>query len=462
MKRDLIAVLDVGKTNVRIAFVDSRSGEEIWRAQRASASITTPLGRELNVASIEQWLLAELGGAPQRERVAAIVPVAHGAAAVLVDAAGRVVAAPDYEDSQFNDYEAEYLRARDAFTATLSPALPLGLNLGRQLFCLERHHPQALAAAAHVLLYPQYWAWRLSGVMASEVTSLGCHTDLWLPRERAFSQLARDHDWVRLFPPLRAASDALGHITRELASATGLPGDCRVACGIHDSNASYLQHRLGRPPAAPFCVISSGTWTIVMASAADPSRLRAERDMLANVDAFGDIVATARFMGGREFEAIAPVPVCPDESNLISVLGQQAFAVPAFARGGPYAAHQGRLIHADRLSDAERSALATLYTTLMTELLLEDLDARGDIVIDGPLATNAIYARLLAALRPQSQVLKRPAHVDVRALCHLAGVQLPEAPLPIRVEPWRPVGLDTYRAAWRGRLPRTTTVPEAE
>lgn len=30
-------------------------------------------------------------------------------------------------------------------------------------------------------MYPQYWALRLTGIAANEVTSLGCHTDLWNP-----------------------------------------------------------------------------------------------------------------------------------------------------------------------------------------------------------------------------------------------------------------------------------------
>ena len=47
-----------------------------------------PATRELDVVAIEAWLLDSLRSAPQRERVAAIVPIAHGAAAVLVDHAG--------------------------------------------------------------------------------------------------------------------------------------------------------------------------------------------------------------------------------------------------------------------------------------------------------------------------------------------------------------------------------------
>ena len=95
----LIAVLDVGKTNAKIALVDPELGQEIWSARRANDVVQGACMRELDVVAIEAWLLESLRGAPHRERIAVIVPIAHGAAAVLVDHAGEVLAAPDYEDT---------------------------------------------------------------------------------------------------------------------------------------------------------------------------------------------------------------------------------------------------------------------------------------------------------------------------------------------------------------------------
>ena len=39
------------------------------------------------------------------------------------------------------------------------------------------------------MTYPQYWVSRLTGTVASDVTSLGCHTDLWAPGAGDFSSL---------------------------------------------------------------------------------------------------------------------------------------------------------------------------------------------------------------------------------------------------------------------------------
>jgi len=410
-----------------------------------------PVGRELDIVAIEAWLLESLRSAPERERIAVIVPIAHGAAAVLVDRAGEVVAAPDYEDPCFDAVSAEYQPLRDHYSLTFSPNLPLGLNLGRQLFYLQTQRADLYARASHLLMYPQYWSWRLSGSMAVEVTSLGTHTDLWRPHEQAYSSLARKQGWARMMPPQRSATDRLGRIRQSVVEATGLSATCEVACGIHDSNASYLRFLMDREREA-FTVVSSGTWTIVMANRGDLRRLIEQRDMLANVNAFGAPVATARYMGGREYETIARSTDEPTVEALSEVLSQGAIALPSFASAGPFAGKQGRIEGVESMQGAQRASLATLYSALMTAVLIESLGAAGEIFVDGPLARNPLFAGLLAACVPVGTVRTYPEGGGTRVAAHLARLASP-APGPLQsVIPLRVPGLLEYQAIWRHRL----------
>lgn len=450
----LIAVLDIGKTNAKLSLVDPSTAREVWNTRRANRVVETELGRALDVHGLEQWLLEALGSAPHRERIACIVPIAHGAAAVLIDANGEVLAAPDYEDARCEGMNAQYARARDAFADTFSPSLPLGLNLGRQLFFLQRSHPELFERARHLLLYPQYWAWRLSGALASEVTSLGCHTDLWRPREATFSELATRNGWAKLMPPLKQAGERIGVIRPEIA-ATGLDPKCEVACGIHDSNASYLKFLIGREQ-QPFTVVSSGTWTVVMTNGGDLARLREERDMLANVDAFGSPVPTARYMGGREYEAIAQTREQATLAGVAQVVRAGAMALPAFAAAGPFSGRLGTLQNAESLSDAGRASLATLYSALMTSLLIDSLGASGEVLIDGPLATNPLFGSLLATFQAGPVKLHAATTGGARAAVHLAGFTPPEAEALHAAKPSDLDGLRTYAAAWHERLGETT------
>jgi L-fuculokinase len=447
----LIAVFDVGKTNAKLSVVDPGLGREIWSARRPNEVVPGSFGRELDVAAIESWLLDSLRAAPERQRIAAIVPIAHGAAAVLVSHEGEVLAAPDYEDSCYDEVAEEYASQRDSYSLTFSPNLPQGLNLGRQLFYLQTRRPELFQRAAHILLYPQYWSWRLSGVMSAEVTSLGTHTDLWRPHERAYSSLARKQGWARMMPPQRSANDRLGRIKVSLAESTGLDPACEVACGIHDSNASYLRFLMDREREA-FTVVSSGTWTIVMANRGDLRRLREDRDMLANVNAFGAPVATARYMGGREYEAIARGGDEPTVEAVNGILASGAVALPSFASAGPYNGRSGRVEAPATFTGVERASLATLYSALMTSLLIESLGSAGEIFVDGPLARNPLFSALLAACVPVGTVRAYPEGGGTRVAAHLARLSAPAADVPHTVVPLRLAGLLDYQATWRHRL----------
>jgi sugar (pentulose or hexulose) kinase len=230
-----------------------------------------------------------------------------------------------------------------------------------------------------------------------------------------------------------------------------------VLCGIHDSNAAYYAHRAARGTDQPFAVISSGTWVIAMAHGADLSRLEAHRDMLANVDALGAPVATARFMGGREYAAIAGATdqrASASSAALQGVVTAQAMALPSFVAGsGPFPDRIGELRGAERLEAAERSALATLYLALMCEFRLDDLGARGDVIIDGPLASDALFSALLAALLPDRSVRMADSRAGIvqgalrLALAERAPKLRDQRAAPLAVE-----GLRSYRACWRQAL----------
>lgn len=449
MARDRVVVLDVGKTNAKLMLLDIAGGDVVWAEERPSPAVAGPAVDQLDVAGIEAWMLDRLARLPEPARVAAIVPVAHGAAAALLDAAGGVVAVPDYEDRRQEVVAEEYAALRDPFSTTFSPDISPGLNIGRQFYYLKTRFPELWARVASALPYAQFWAYRLSGIAANNLTTLACHSDLWRPLERRWSDLAVAQGFDALFPPFRDCSDVLGPLRPEIAAATGLFTD--VLCGIHDSNASYLCHRVARPDDATLAVLSSGTWCVILARGVDFSRLDEPRDMLANVDAFGEPTATAKFMSGREYAAIAgPNAPEPDQAALARVLEAGAMALPRFAPGGPFAGHEGRLIGAENLLSVERAALATLYVALVADVTLDALGSTGTIVVDGPLAANTLFPGLLQAIRPGCEILlaggRAGAAFAARWLASDGGIAQPPI---LRAAPVTHPKLAAYRANWR-------------
>ena len=202
-------VIDIGKTNAKLTLIDA-DGLTLREERCANNILTDGPYPHHDTERLWAWMLETFRTFAGIAKIGAIVPVTHGATAALVDDDGLVLPILDYESKLPEEIDAEYALVRPAFSETYSPNLPAGLNLGRQLAWLERRFPTEFARAKYILMYPQYWAWRLSGVAASEVTSLGCHTDLWDTVAQDYSSLVVHKGWGSLFPSMQAASNVLG------------------------------------------------------------------------------------------------------------------------------------------------------------------------------------------------------------------------------------------------------------
>ena len=476
-------VLDVGKTLSKLSLW-TPDGHLLARQTRPN-----PRGSALDAAGIEAWVETTLREFAGLAPIGAIIPVSHGAAAAVIRD-GKLVQAPlDYESPIPPAVRKQYELLRDDFRNTGSPALPLGLNLGAQLFYQESLNPALLASAASVLPWPQYWSWLLSGVAASEVTSLGCHTDLWNPLTGTHSALCVSRGWADRMAPLKSADAVLGPLLPLWVERTGLPADTRVYCGIHDSNAALHAAR-GFPEIAGHeaTILSTGTWFVAMrilpdggavgsadarttargpldspiaGVAFDMATLPESRDCLVNVDALGNPVPSARFMGGREIELLTRLDtrrldLRPDQPALLTavsgVLASGAMVLPTFAPGsGPFPDAHGRWTSMPEDPFQQRAAVA-LYAALMADVSLDLIGSHGRLLIEGRFAESEVFARALASLRPNDAVFVGHAQTDV-AFGALRLVH-PSLPVPAKLTRVQPLVQDLrdYRLLWHRQI----------
>ncbi len=400
-----VAVIDIGKTNAKVALVDLERLVEIDLRKAPNIVLRDGLYPHFDEARLWSFIIESLRDLGRSTGIDAISITTHGATAALLDASGQL-ALPilDYEFDGPDALAEDYDLTRPEFGETGTPRLPGGLNLGAQFYWQERGYPEYFARVATILMYPQYWAFRLTGIAANEVTSLGCHTDLWSPHRRTLSPMVERFGWRMLFAPVVQASARLGPILPEVALHTGLSRNTPVHAGIHDSNASLLPHLVSRR--APFSVLSTGTWVIALAVGASPVALDAERDTLINVNALGDPTPSARFMGGRENAMLAEGLPEPSAAEIAHVLASGTKYLPSAQPGsGPFPDADGRW-SAEPQSPGERRAAVSFYLAMMSATCLELIGAQGPTIIEGPFAANAEFAKMLRAATGRDVVIE--------------------------------------------------------
>ncbi len=450
-----VAVLDVGKTNVKLSAA-SRDGAILETVSTANDTRPGPPYRHPDLAGLEEWLFGALAALARRHAIGAFVACGHGSAGVLVDDGGPVMPMMDYEQEVPAEVNRDYRALAGTVEERGSPILAGAAHLARQLLWLETEWREAFARGRWFLGGPQYWAWRLSGVAATELTYLGAQSQLWdIPAQR-YARMVRERRWDRLLPAIQPAWAALGRIRPELARRHELPEDMQVLCGIHDSSANFYRYQ--QAGLADLAVVSTGTWIVGLTDRFLPGVISRTSGMTWNADMAGEPLTGMLAMGGREFAAIAGAgPDRPaDQRALERLLAAGTMALPSFAfDNGPFpgSAGRGRIVGPAAEGPAERRALALLYVALLTDACLDLMGRAATTVLDGSFVKDPLYPALAAALRPGRETLfSADAYGTAAGAALLAAHETRIGPAPVSLETPNALqipGLDAYRKRWR-------------
>ncbi len=451
----LVAVFDVGKTTIKLMAV-TPDGRLVEVLSAPNPVFPAPPYRHHDLAAMEDWLVAGLAALGRRHDIEAIVTCGHGSGGMLVDDDRALMPMIDYEQAPPAAIDEAYRRIAGSFRERGSAIMLGTAHMARQMLWLEREWPATFDRARAYLANPQYWAWRLSGVMASEVSSLAAQSHLWCPADRRPAKLLAEKNWARLVPLFRPAWSTLGPLKPDYVARTGLGPDTRVLNGIHDSSANLYRYQAAG--LADMTVVSTGTWIVAISDRDGPDFDTEQPGLCCNADVHGNPLPGMLSMGGREFSAVAGETAGPaSREHLERLVATGTMALPAFSGDDglfPGSARRGMIEGPLAEEFASRFTLAVLYAALLTDRCLDAVDT-STIVLDGSFVREPLYGAIIAALNPSKRVVVNlDQYGTVMGAALLATHETRRSPAAITLETPPTLAnpeLLAYRERWRTR-----------
>lgn len=457
-----IAVLDIGKTNVDL-WVAAADGTLLQKRSTPNRTLGGPPWQHHDIGALSVWVGDTLADLCRHYPIGVVVPVGHGSGGVLVgddpDEGGTGLALPmiDYEQPCPPEIDAEYRLRAGSFEDRGSLFMMASTHAARQLFWMERAQLEQFRSARHYLNIAQYWGWWLTGEAASEYSAMGAQSHLWNVPRHCWNPIVESQDWERLMPEFRSASSTLGTIRRPLVRRFGLPDGISVVTGAHDSTANFFRYHADGM--RDFTLISTGTWIVALSREVDLSALNQARSATINSDMEGNPIGGGLVMGGREFSAIAGKNwrgAYAEPEVLARLVARKTMALPSFSSNEgqfPGSGGRGRILGPPPQDQAERTALALLYTALLTVTCAEVLNGGDTLILDGTFLKEPHFAPLVAALRgARTTLLSDELHgvvVGAVRLVNHGGEEMPKRVSLDQVVPAEVPGLAEYFAAWR-------------
>ena len=414
----VITIFDIGKTNKKVFVLDEQYSIQ-WES---SVKFDEILDEDAflcdDIQVLTKWVkdtFTYVMGMKEFE-IRAVNFSAYGASFVHLNDQGTPFLplysylkpySPDLHKSFYNDYGGEIKFAME----TASPVLG-NLNSGMQLYRLKYEKAELFRAIKVSLHLPQYLSYIISNKACSELTSIGCHTNLWNFKTNHY------HDWVykeNLDKILAPICDG-----ETVVSVKNKENEVIIGVGLHDSSAALIPYLISFND--PFILISTGTWCISLNPFNDSPLTEEElkNDCLFFLNYKGRPVKASRLFAGHEHEQ--QIKRLADHFNksldYYATVEYNGDIISSLVKDSSINDQAGMqvILHSSSFADRDLSIFNNYeeaYHQLICDIIIQQaastqrvLDNTGvrRIFVDGGFSKNEVYMFMLAFIFPQVEV----------------------------------------------------------
>ena len=411
----VIAIFDVGKTNKKLFLFDSQYKIVYEKSAKFSETQDEDGDECDDLESLRISIFNSLQEVISMEEfsIKAINFSSYGASLVYIDENGNSLTPlynylKKYPDTLHNQFYDSYGGVQSFTHQTASPVLG-SLNSGMQLYRIKYERPELFKIIKYALHLPQYLSYLISDIPCSDITSIGCHTNLWDFNKMQYHQWVKQEGVLDKLAPILPGNEAL--------TTNFMDNNYFVGIGLHDSSAALIPYLVNFHE--PFVLISTGTWCISL-NPFNQTPLTDEElsnDCLCFMTYEGKPVKASRLFAGYEHEQQVNRIAAHFNQSIIRYqdIDYDVDVVIKLQRYFQQAAGPINLKASDfskRDLSSFKSDIEAYHQLILdiiaqqifsTQLVLQGTDTKR-IFVDGGFSKNSVYMNLLAMFFPDKEV----------------------------------------------------------
>jgi len=406
----VIAIIDIGKTNKKLFLFNQQYRIVYEHAEQLDEILDEDGDACEDLEALQKFIAQSLERISNNTTfvIKAINFSTYGASFVFLDDEGKPVAPlynylkPYPADLQHQFYDT-YGGEEQFSLQTASPVLG-NLNSGMQLYRLKYRQPAMYNRIKYALHLPQFAAYQCSKKPLADISSIGCHTNLWNFNTNNYHQWVYSEGVAEKLPPIASSIN--------VCTVTLFQRKVQVGIGLHDSSAALIPYL--KSFQEPFVLISTGTWCISINPFNQHPLTKSElqHDCLCYMTYEGKPVKASRLFAGQEHEdqvkRIATYfKVSPTfyKAVIFDPILTQRLPVANESSGQPVNKFMQFCPFGQR-NLASFSDAPSAYHRLMMDIAEQQFHSTGlvlqrtevnRIFVDGGFSNNTIYMNLLAA-----------------------------------------------------------------
>ncbi len=443
--QNVIAIFDVGKTNKKLVLFDENY--TIIYEQNTQLAETTDEDNFPceDLHALTEWIKNSFDAiiTDGRFNIKAINFCAYGASFVYLDENENPVThlynylKPFPQKLQQRFYK-KY-GGISAFTKESASPVLGSLNAGMQLYRLKHEKPKSFSTIKYALHLPQYLHYILTKNFATDITSIGCHTNLWNFNQHAYHQWINNESIEKYFAPILPSVSSIPFEYNNKKYLSGI--------GLHDSSAALIPylHSFNEP----FVLISTGTWCISL-NPFNHSMLtdyELHQDCLCFLNYKGEPVKASRLFAGYEHEQQVKIlsEYFRKPEDYFTTINYDAALLKKNQRKNitQPVSDKNAMVQQSLFKERDLKKFKTYeqaYHQLMSDIMQQQVHAlklvlQGTAVqkifVDGGFSKNDVYMNLLAISFPEMEVYAATvSHASALGAALLMHEHWNENPIP--------------------------------